>query len=183
WDLLVGDPRPTPQGPKAPLSGMGPGFDNFFGGYLWKLAAHEGQLYAGTLDTSVFLPYANRARLGPRLQRAIRQVGVYELVEREGGFDLWRSRDGVRWKNVTRIGFGNPFNYGARTMVSTPVGLFLGTANPFGPEVAARTAAGWTYVPNPHGGAEVWLGARQASQSGSGRISSERMSGDRGGAR
>lgn len=160
WDLVVGTPRSTPDGAKAPLSGMGPGFDNFFNGYIWRMAAHDGWLYVGTMDTSVFLPYASRARLPPWLQRLIRQVGVYELVRYEGGFDLWRSRDGIRWTNVTRTGFGNPCNYGARTMVSSPCGLFVGAANPFGPEVAAQTVSGWTYVPNQRGGAEVWLGSQ-----------------------
>lgn len=158
WDLIVGTGRSTPDGSKIPLAGMGPGFDNFFSGYIWRMAEHDGWLYAGTLDTSVFLPYASRQRLMPLLQQAIRQEGLYDLVKREGGCDLWRSKDGSSWTNVTRTGLGNPYNYGARTMISTPHGLFLGTANPFGPEVAAQTAAGWTYVSNPFGGAEVWLG-------------------------
>ncbi len=159
WELVVGTPRRTPDGDKEPLSGRGPGFDNFFSGYVWRLAAHDGWLYAGTLDTSVFLPYANRARLTPWLQHQIRAAGLYALVRQEGGFDLWRSRDGSAWANVTRTGFVNPCNYGARTMVSSPHGLFIGTANPFGPEIAAQTVSGWTYVANPQGGAEVWLGS------------------------
>jgi len=57
---------------------------------------------------------------------------------------------------VTTRGFGNPYNYGARTMISTPCGLFVGTANPFGPKVAVQLPARWMYVPNPRGGAEVW---------------------------
>jgi SAM-dependent methyltransferase len=81
------------------------------------------------------------------------------LIDRRGGFDLWRTRDGVRWYGVTRNGFGNPFNLGGRTMVSTPHGLFIGTANLFGPQVAVRRAAGWRFEPNPLGGAEVWLGS------------------------
>jgi len=56
-----------------------------------------------------------------------------------GGFDLWKTRNGVQWFPVTTTGFGDKFNIGARTMVSTPVGLFIGTANPY-------------Y------GAQVWLG-------------------------
>ena len=41
-------------------------------------------------------------------------------------------------------------------MVSTPIGLFVGTANPFGPEVAVQLRGRLVYVPNPRGGAEVW---------------------------
>jgi hypothetical protein len=158
WDLVVGTPRRTPEGTMTPISGMGPGFDNFFSGYIWRMAVHNGWLYVGTFDSSVFLPYANKSRLMPWLQRYIRRFGIEKIVKYEGGFDLWRTRDGVHWSNITRTGLGNPFNYGVRTMVSSPFGLFIGTANPFGPEVAAQTAAGSTYIPNPRGGAEVWLG-------------------------
>ena len=49
-------------------------------------------------------------------------------------------------------GFGNAYNYGARTVLGTPAGLFVGTANPFGPEVALRSANRWVYVPNEDGG-------------------------------
>lgn len=158
WDLIVGNPRKTPDGMKVPLSGMGPGFDNFFSGYIWRMAAHDGWLYVGTFDWSVFLPYADRRRQLLWLQRDLRWFGVENILQSEGGFDLWRSQDGQHWTCVTRNGFGNPYNYGVRTMVSTQYGLFLGTANPFGPEVAARTSTTWTYVPNIHGGAEVLLG-------------------------
>lgn len=157
WELVVGEPRNTPEGERIPLSGRGPGFDNYFNGYFWRTASHDGWLYVGTLDTSVFLLYADRARIVPWVQAEIRRVGLYEIVKQEGGFDLWRSPDGVQWTNVTRTGLGNPYNYGLRTMASTPHGLFLGTANPFGPEVAAQTAVGWVYTPNAEGGAEVWL--------------------------
>jgi hypothetical protein len=158
WDLVVGDPRITPQGAKMPLSGMGPGFDNFFNGYLWRMATHDGWLYVGTFDWSVFLPYAEKERMTPWLRRHIRWFGVDTIVKYQGGFDLWRSRNGIHWNVVTRTGFGNPYNYGARTLVSSPFGLLIGTANPFGPEVAAEMASGWMHVLNPLGGAEVWLG-------------------------
>jgi hypothetical protein len=158
WDLVVGTPRKTPDGSKLPLSGLGPGFDNPFNGYVWRMAVHKGWLYVGTFDVSVFLPYANRQRLAPWLQRSLRFVGLDDVIEREGGFDLWRSRDGVQWTNITRTGLGNPFNYGARTFVSAGTGLFVGTANPFGPAVAARVGRDWRYVPNERGGAELWLG-------------------------
>jgi hypothetical protein len=151
---------------------MGPGFGNFFNGYIWRLAEHAGRLYAGTCDWSTLLPYivansaASKARqetsevpdLGTIFHRLIEWIGPDTLVKFEGGFDLWSSEDGESWLPVTTNGFGNPFNYGARTMVSTPHGLFLGTANPFGPEIATRTPTGWRYAYNPEGGAEVWLG-------------------------
>jgi nucleoside-diphosphate-sugar epimerase len=156
WELVVGSPRRTPAGMKYPLSGMGPGFDNIFAGYIWRMAVHEGWLYASTFDWSVFLPYARRP--SQPAARMMREFGVDHLVRVGGGFELWRTRDGINWIPVTQNGLGNPYNYGARNLVSTPYGLFVGTANPFAPEVPARLATGWVYIPNPHGGAEVWLG-------------------------
>jgi hypothetical protein len=172
WDLIVGMPRPTPQGRKFPLSGLGPGFGNFFNGYIWRMGEHGGCLYAGTFDWSTLLPFTlassggRRARLaggtgdelGLAFDRLVQSVGLDNIVKFEGGFDLWCSQDGEHWTPVTTTGFGNPYNVGVRTMVSTPYGFFLGTANPFGPEVAVWTPAGWRYAPNPEGGAEVWLG-------------------------
>jgi hypothetical protein len=81
------------------------------------------------------------------------------IIEETGGFELWRTRDGSRWVPVTRNGFGNVFNYGVRSMVSRPCGLFVGAANPFGPEVAVQKDGGWTYEHNPRGGLEIWLGS------------------------
>jgi hypothetical protein len=158
WDLVVGEPRSTPQGYKVPLSNMRAGFNNFFCGYFWRMASHNGWLYLGTFDWSVFLPYARSPAMFQWLQDCIRLFGASNIVRDRGGFDLWRTSDGFRWFAVTVRGFGTPYNYGARTIVSTPVGLFVGTANPFGPNVAVQTLSRWLYVPNPRGGAEVWRG-------------------------
>jgi SAM-dependent methyltransferase len=158
WDMVVGQPRTTPDGYKRPASGLGPGFDNFFNGYIWRMSVHDRHLYASTYDWSVMLPYLPVAKWPSRLRRSVEKRGIDAIIADTGGFDLWRSRDGNHWTPVTRTGFGNPYNYGGRTMVSTPFGLFLGSANPFGPEVAKRTPTGWEYRPNPQGGFEVWLG-------------------------
>lgn len=48
-----------------------------------------------------------------------------------GGADLWTSPDGVLWIPVELNGFGDPNNYGFRTMLTTPDGIIIGTANPF----------------------------------------------------
>jgi len=157
WDLVMGSARETPHGAKPPISGMGPGFDNFFNGYIWRMVVHDGWLYVGTFDWSVFLPYAQRRRMLPWLQRHVDKYGADCIAKQQGGFDLWRTRDARTWSPVTLNGLGNAYNYGVRTLVSSRSGLFVGTANPFGPEVPARLARGWTYVPNPDGGAEVWL--------------------------
>lgn len=160
WDLLIGEPRHTPDGDKEPLSGIGPGFDNIFAGYFWRMAVHDGWLYLSTFDWSVFLHYAGRP--SPAARQLVDEYGLDRVAGRGGGFELWRTRDGVTWVPVTLDGLGNPYNYGARTLVSTPHGLVLGTANPFAPEVPVRSACGWQYTVNPDGGAEVWLGRAPA---------------------
>ncbi len=160
WELIVGTPRRTPDGMKYPLSGMGPGFDNFFAGYIWRMVVHEKWLYVSTFDWSMFLAYARRPP--QQVRRMMQRFGVDELIRLGSGFQLWRTHDGRNWIPVTRTGMGNPYNHGGRTLLSTPDGLFVGTANPFGPQVAAKLSTGWTYVPNPNGGAEVWLGRSRA---------------------
>lgn len=158
WDLLIGEPRHTPQGFRYPLSHLGPGAGNLFNGYFWRLAEFDGWLYLGTFKWSSLLLYF-RASSAPNLaERVARRVGIDNLVKFDGGFDLYKSRDGISWMPVTTTGFDNPYNFGARTMVGRGPGLFVGTANPFGPEVAIRTPLGWMYVQNPRGGAELWLG-------------------------
>jgi hypothetical protein len=158
WDLLVGEPRRTPAGSKEPLSGLGPGFDDVFNGYVWRMAVHDGWLYASTFNSAVMLPYLSLTGVAPSVRAVVERVGRDAIVNSEGGFDLWRTADGVHWHAVSRNGFGNPYNFGARSLVSTPYGLAVGTANPFGPSVAKRNGAGWGYVDNPRGGLEVWLG-------------------------
>lgn len=128
WDLIVGDRRQTDEGPKAPLSGLSAGFGNHDNSYLWQLAVHDGRLYAGTYSAGVFA-------LG---QPGARRAGA-------AGFGLWSTGNGRRWSPLTTTGFGNPYNYGVRALLDTPVGLFLGTANPF-----AR-------APHRQGGAQVWV--------------------------
>jgi hypothetical protein len=158
WDLIVGTPRLTPDGPKVPLSQIGPGFRNPACGYFWRMQQHAGYLYLGTFDSTVFLPYANLSGRPRSLATLLDLIGIDNIVRSRGGFDLWRTKDGVAWEPVTRNGFGNPYNYGARTIVSAQGRLFIGTANPFGPQVAVETAAGnWIYADNPRGGLEIWM--------------------------
>jgi hypothetical protein len=164
WDLLIGEARETPQGFRTPLSGLGPGANDAFNGYFWRMTEFEGWLYLGTYNWSSLLPYYPPLPSPSLAERYGRWLGIDNIVKFEGGFDLFRSRDGVTWVPVTTTGFGNPYNLGARTMVGQAPGLFIGTANPFGPEVAIRTPLGWTYVPNPRGGAELWLGTPTRAQ-------------------
>ena len=149
WDLIVGaardastmaaDPNFNCQLDSTgtlclPLSGRGPSFgpDPFTRGdalYFWQLQVHDGFLYLGTASGQGLTCSSPVA-----------------------GFDLWRSGNGIDWSLVLDDGLGNPCNYGARNMASTPLGLFLGTANPFTLEDGTGPSGGT-------GGAEVWLGS------------------------
>ncbi len=160
WDLLVGDPRITPDGLKVPLSGMGAGFGKPFAGYIWAMCGHEGWFYVGTLDWFVHLQFSDSKCWPKELRLSLPKRKMEQLLKEFSGFDLWRTRDGVRWIPVTQNGFDNPFNNGIRTMASSPHGLFIGATNPYGPEVAVERTAGWQYENNPRGGLEIWLGSR-----------------------
>lgn len=158
WELVVGQERRTGEGDVEPLSGLGPGFDNPFNGYVWCMAEYDGCLYIGTYDSSIFVWWIDPNRVPKGVHPRLRLIGAQRIVDREAGFDLWRSPDGAHWFEVSRDGFGNPYNYGVRTLHGREEGLFVGTANPFGPQVAVQTATGWTYADNPRGGLEVWMG-------------------------
>jgi hypothetical protein len=147
WQLICGERRKTPDGFKIPLSGMGPGFGNPFAGFFWRMEKHKDWLYLGTMDNSVFLLYLPFENISPGV--------INEIIKRQGGFDLWKTKNGVLWYPITDKGLGNPLNYGLRTLQSTPFGLFLGTANPFTVGDISHT------FPNKPGGAEVWLGSEE----------------------
>lgn len=115
-------------------------------------------MYVGTFKWTVLMPFIPLDKWPDSAQLLVEIRGVDELVSQNAGFDLWKTTDGINWSPVTRTGFENMYNWGVRTMASTPYGLFIGTANPFGPEVAERTEDGWQYLHNPRGGTEVWLG-------------------------
>lgn len=116
WDLIVGTPRETPDGWKYPLSGMDRGFDYPPNQHIWRMQAHDGWLYVGTDDLSTMFkefPY------------------VGDILRPHMGFDLFATPDGEHFTMITRTGFDHMFDYGARTLASTPYGLFVGTANPY----------------------------------------------------
>jgi len=159
WDLIVGHPRTTEQGLKVPLSGYSPGFDNLFNGYIWRMSVHDGWLYAGTFNWINMMPYLPLHKFPEDVLTLIRRWGAEELVRNFGGCNLWRTQNGTTWECTTRSGFQNKYNWGIRTMASTPYGLFVGTANVFGPWVAAERDGEWGHIPNDRAGLEVWLGA------------------------
>ncbi|PMB02034.1 hypothetical protein CEN45_06355 [Fischerella thermalis CCMEE 5198] len=155
WDLLMGDIRDG----RYPLSGLSAGFNNLCNGYVWRMGVHDGWLYAGTMEWSDIMCYISLEGRPDKTVRMLQQVGLEEIVKYQGGFEVWRTFDGENWLPVTRQGFGNVYNYGVRNFISTSYGLFIGTANPFGPRVAVRQEGKWTYVDNPNGGLEILQGA------------------------
>ena len=160
WDLIVGSSRDTPDGKKQPLSGLFPGFNNLFNGYFWSMGTYDDWLYVGTYDASGFLPWTLVDKLKEPACRLLPQVGV-EKLQKNRGFELWRSYDGENWLPVNKQGFSNPYNIGIRNLVPTPYGLAVGTANPYGLRVAVKEDDNWVYVDNPRGGLEIWLGSQQ----------------------
>jgi hypothetical protein len=156
WDIVVGNARDG----KEPISGMGAGFNNYFCGYIWRMGVHDGWLYAGTMDWGVILRYVNLKEKPHKSAHLLAEFGVENFIRHQGGFDLWRTFDGENWVSVTRTGFDNAYNYGVRAIVSTPHGLFIGSANPFGPRAAVRVEGEWVYKENYQGGLEILLGSK-----------------------
>ena len=135
WDLLVGDRNPVapPEGapPRHPLSGWPSGFGNMMNFYCWSLEVYDDVLYLGTFDASVFLRYlpAYIGPLPPPLSGLTQEM--IDLLMLGAGADLWKTKDGLSWSPVTLTGFGDPNNYGFRTLKAANGGLYLGTSNPF----------------------------------------------------
>jgi hypothetical protein len=108
-DALADDCLPTTNmGPGVNLDLPDPQWSGLKVGpsaYLWRFAEHQGEVFLGTID--VFAPLVPGEPLA---------------------FNLLKSADGVSWSAVTRDGFGDPVNFGARTLLSAPdLGLAVGT--------------------------------------------------------
>ncbi len=98
--------------------------------------------------------YRHRARVLLAGRKCL-QEGLHDWADQyaaeKAGFDFWKTSDGVEWEEISHNGFDNRFNYGVRTLASSPMGLFLGTANPF------KDKEPLTGEPRD-GGLEIWLG-------------------------
>lgn len=110
WEVLVGAARFTPDGLRIPLSLMGPGYDDPENSALWAMCSYDDTVYVGTHHCQSFHD----------------ALGGAEVIG--GGFQLWASKDGENWEAMTMDGFGDPFSTGVRTLLPTPVGLFVGTS-------------------------------------------------------
>jgi len=112
WDLLMGEPRFTPDGFKVPLSAKGTGFGDPCNGAISTLVVHADTLFAGTSNWRS-MDWAMGDGQGPL----------------DGGFQLWSSSDGETWSQVIGDGHGQPGATGLPAVCAAPTGLFLGTAS------------------------------------------------------
>lgn len=123
WDLVMGSPRidPVTGQWKYPTSNLDAGFGMSLVDHVWYQSDPNNYLYAGTYTatTGYYLDPVN----GP-------------LLEPTMGGHLYVTPDDWYYTAVTTNGFSSPsdpfggkFDFGIRTMASTPYGLFLGTAN------------------------------------------------------
>lgn len=156
-----------------PLSGWPSGFGNPLNFYCWQLQEHRGLFYLGSFDASSFLQFIpidvilshlNQITFNSIIDQLSRSgieeayveqmlsifkendIGelIQKLIKYLGGADMWISPNGLYWFPLSLNGFNNPNNYGFRTLLSTPDGLYVGTANPFQ-------------------GCEVWVGAAKTA--------------------
>lgn len=125
WDLVAGTPRQVPSTGewKYPISGLDAGFGQTLNDHAWYMTDPYKHLYIGTYNA------ATGSRLdpvfGPQLKDSL-------------GAQLYRTPDNWYFSPVTMNGFaalsgplGGKFDYGIRTMASTPYGVFVGTANDY----------------------------------------------------
>ena len=159
WDLLVGLGRETPEGWKNALSGYRPGFGYITNGYFWRMEAHDGWLYLGTLNWALMMRYASQENWPDFVRRVYGRLGSQQVFDNLSGAQLYRSYDGENWLAVTRNGFDNPYNYGIRTpdlYSAWACGRPGQSVRPDGRDRGRTTRSGTK--PNPNGGLEIWLG-------------------------
>ena len=144
-DLLVGAAREVDGVIVEPLSGRGPGFDYPLNAYSWDATVYDGWYYVGTFDFGMIgwelAEHIIPGDLPPDWVEFLEFMAQLD-ANKFGGFDLYRTQDGIDWVKVSTNGFDDLDNYGIRSMKPTPWGLLIGTANPYD-------------------GFEVWMGNRE----------------------
>jgi hypothetical protein len=124
WQVVAGKPRIADGEVRVPVSGLGDGFNNMFSAHFWRMGTYRGALVVGTNDWAFLVRTAY-----PDLEPS--EISLVEsVIKPEAGFDLWSSCDGHDWAPITRDAFGgNPFDFGARNLVTAGSQLFIGSAN------------------------------------------------------
>jgi PKD repeat protein len=130
WELIVGNYQPTlPTVPRdPPLSRLPSGFGNPLNLYAWSMEEYHGTLYLGTFDIGSLGQYLGE--MSTNISPYISNQDLATTAGYLGGADMWKSNDGTSWVPVDLNGLGNPNNYGLRTMLASPEGFYVGTANP-----------------------------------------------------
>jgi len=111
--------------PAPELSGLAEeaarGFGNPNNKYLWRFGIVDSRLYVGTFDVGTGMHVLNPPGL------------PLPVLPNPQGFDLYSTHDGMAWRLESEDGFGDPWNYGARSFATDPAtgDLYMGTANPF----------------------------------------------------
>jgi hypothetical protein len=146
WDLVIGQPRAVPSSNggsewKYPLSGLDVGFGHSMNDHAWQMDDVYGSLFIGTYNGSV--GSKNDPVYGPLLQHNM-------------GAHLYRTNDGWYYTAITTNGFadasdpfGGRFDYGIRTMATTPHGAFFGTVNDYYGLAIFRAAPHGSAAPDP----------------------------------
>jgi hypothetical protein len=144
WDLVMGSPRvdPVTGQMKYPTSNLDAGFGETLNDHVWYQDDPYNFMYAGTYHATT--GSRNDPVFGPLLAHNL-------------GAQLFRTPDDWYYSPVTLNGFSNPadpfggkFDYGIRTMKSTPYGMFLGTANDYyGTEIFRAPRGSFPLVDSP----------------------------------
>jgi hypothetical protein len=95
---------------------------------------HDEHLYLGTWDMSRTIDFFSKEarNMAPAFGPVLNAVSPRPRAWGSPlGGDLYRTADGLHWEPAFLDGLGNPDNHGIRTIESTPMGLFVGTENPF----------------------------------------------------
>ena len=130
WEIVMGEPRFTPDGLKVPQTAMGPGFHNDFNAALSALLVHDGWLYAGTRNWEpahiAGQPVAEGEKPPPLTS----------------GAELWVSPDGAAWTRIDDGPAADPAAIGIGHLAGAEAGLAF-TLDLSGRAVA-RKANLWT---------------------------------------
>ena len=163
WDLVVGQPRQVPLAAggsewKYPLSNLNAGFGHTLNDHVWQINNFSNRLYMGTFNAT---------------SGSISDPVNGPLLRHNMGAHLYQTDDGWHYTAVTTNGFANPsdpdggpYDYGIRTMASTPYGAFLGTANDDHGLAIFRATATASSRPEPPAALEI-----EAARSGGALLS------------
>jgi len=146
WELVMGPPRavPLPGGGsewKYPLSGLDAGFGHSLNDHAWQMDDPYRYLYIGTYNAAT----------------ASKDDPVHgPLLAHNMGAHLYRTPDGWYYSAITTNGFASPsdphggkFDYGIRSMATTPHGAFFGTVNDAYGFMIFRAATRGSNAPDP----------------------------------